>query len=242
VSGRTGAGPGTAPRSSDAGADAPGAASGIALGFVIAGWALYTMLAPVAVFLTWWEDCADVICQVPTPIDQALYLFDLGWWLAFPFIAWFAYRGRRAAWAALVVIAAVLDAQVLAGILGARGFSGFALTLLPAALLTFGGGLGLAMALPRFRDRPGAASAGEVAAIGCLGLVVAVIALQGFLVGVGGPLIGIGVVMAVALFVIAVAAFANRDRRGAGRGGERGGERGAGKQQRARGRGRTGRR
>jgi hypothetical protein len=194
-------------------AEAPGAATGIALGFVIAGWVLYALLAPIAVFLTWWEDCADVICDVPTPIDQALYLFDFGWWLAFPFLAYFAYRGRRGAWIALIVVAVVLDAQLLAGLLGARGFSGFGITLLPAALLTFGAGLGLAMVLPRFRDRPGAASAGEVAAIGCLGLVVAVVALQGFLVGIGGPLIGIGIVMAVALFVIATAAFANRDRR-----------------------------
>jgi hypothetical protein len=197
-------------------AEGPGTALGIALGFLIAGWVLYALLAPVALFLTWWEDCADVICEVPSPLDQAVYLFDLGWWLAFPFFAWFAYRGRQAAWIALAVIAVVLDLQVVAGMVGARGFSGFGITLLPAALLTFGGGLGLAMTMPRLRDRPGASTAGEVGAIGCLGLVVAVVALQGFLVGIGGPLVGIGVVMAIALFVIALAAYANRDRRRTG--------------------------
>lgn len=191
----------------------PGAATGIALGFVIAGWFLYALLAPVAVFLTWWDDCADVTCQVPTVIDQVAYTFDLLWWLAFPFLAYFAYRGRRYAWMTLLAIAIVLDVQVLAAFAGSRGFSGFGITLLVAALLTFGAGLGLAMVTPRFRDRPGASSTGEVAAIGCLGLVVAAVALQGFAVGIGGPLIGIAIVMAVALFVIAVAAYANRDRR-----------------------------
>ena len=190
-----------------------GAATGIALGFVIGGWALYALLAPIAVFLTWWDDCADVSCQVPTAVEQAAYALDFLWWLAFPVIAWFAYRGRQWAWAGLLVIAVILDLQVVAAIAGARGFSGFGITLLPAALLTFGAALGLAMVIPRFRDRPGAASAGEVAAIGCLGVVVAAIALQGFLVGIGGPLVGIGAVMAIALFVITVAAFANRDRR-----------------------------
>ncbi|HEX5014529.1 MAG TPA: hypothetical protein VFV72_10260 [Candidatus Limnocylindrales bacterium] len=188
-------------------------ATGIALGFVIAGWVLYTLLAPIAVFLTWWDDCADVNCQVPAAIDQAAYAFDLVWWLAFPLLAWFAARGRRVAWAALLVVAIVLDAQVFVAFAGWRGFSGFGITLLVAALLTFGAALGLAMVTPRFRDRPGASSAGQVGAIGCLGLVVAVVALQGVAVGIGGPIVGIGIVMAVALFVIAVAAYANRDRR-----------------------------
>ena len=193
--------------------DTAGAATSIALGFVIGGWALYALLAPVAVFLTWWDDCSDVNCQVPTAIDQAAYAFDLIWWLAFPVIAYFAYRGRRGAWTSLLAIAIILDLQVAAAIVGSRGFSGFGITLLAAALLTFGAALGLAMVIPRFRDRPGASSVGEVAAIGCLGLVVALVALQGVLVGIGGPLIGIGLVMAVALFVIALVAYANRDKR-----------------------------
>ena len=58
------------------------------------------------------------------------------------------------------------------------------------------------MLTPRFRDRPGAAAAGELGAIGCLAVVVAIVALQGFLVGIGGPIVGIAVIMAIALFVI----------------------------------------
>ena len=112
------------------------------------------------------------------------------------------------------MIAIILDLQLLAAVVGARGFQAFALTLPPAAVLTFGAGLGLALLSPRFRDRPGAATAGELAAIGCLAIVAAVIALQGLLVGVGGPLVGIAVLMAVALCVIAIAAFANRDAAG----------------------------
>ena len=187
-------------------------ASGIAIGFAIAGWMLYLFLGPLAVFLTWWGDCDIDPCQVPGPVDQAAYAFDLLWWLTFPALAYLAYRGRRWAWLALLGIAIVLDLQFLAAVGGARGFSAFAVTLPAAALLTFGAAFGLAMQLPRFRDRPDAAVAGELAGIGCLALVVAAIALQGFLVGVGGPLVGIAVVMAIALFAIAIAAYANRGR------------------------------
>jgi hypothetical protein len=192
--------------------DGPAAATGIAIGFVIGGWVLYAMLAPVAVFLTWWGDCIEVDCAIPGVLDQAAYAFDLAFWLVLPVLAYFAYQGRRTAWMALLACSIVLDLQFAAAVVGSRGFSGFALTLPPAAMLTFGSALGLAMATPRFRDRPGASSAGEVAAIGCLGLIVAVVALQGFLVGIGGPLIGVGIVMAVALFVIAIAAYAQRGR------------------------------
>jgi hypothetical protein len=186
-------------------------ATGIAIGFAIAGWVLYALLAPLAVFLTWWGDCDIDPCTVPGTVDQAAYAFDLLWWLTFPVLAYVAYRGRRWAWIGLLVIAIVLDLQFLAAAGGARGFSAFAVTLPPAALLTFGAAFGLAMQLPRFRDRPNAAVTGELAGIGCLALVVAAIALQGFVVGVGGPLIGIAVVMSIALFVIATAAYANRD-------------------------------
>jgi peptidoglycan/LPS O-acetylase OafA/YrhL len=191
----------------------PRTATGIALGFAIAAWVLYALLGPIAVFLTWWGDCLDVECPIPGPIDQAAYAFDVIWWLAFPILLFFAYRGRRAGWIGLLVIAIVLDLQIVAAAAGARGFSAFAVTLLPAALLTFGALLGLAMLVPRVRDRPGAATAGELAAIVVLAVVVAAVALQGLLVGVGGPVLGIFVIMAVALFVIAVAAYANRNRR-----------------------------
>ncbi|HET9345688.1 MAG TPA: hypothetical protein VFO05_08300 [Candidatus Limnocylindrales bacterium] len=187
-----------------------GAATGIAFGFAISAWVLYALLGPVAVFLTWWGDCLEEPCPVPTALDQAIYAFDVLWWLAFPVIAYVAYRGRQWGWIALLVIAVVLDLQVLGALLGARGFSAFALTLPAAAVLTFGALLGLAMVTPRFRDRPGAAAAGELGAIGCLAVVVAAVALQGFLVGVGGPLVGIAAIMAIALFVIGLAAYANR--------------------------------
>ena len=115
-------------------------------------------------------------CPVPTPaLDQAIYAFDVLWWLSFPILAFVAYRGRRWGWIALLVVAAVLDVQVLAALVGARGFSAFALTLPAAAVLTFGALLGLAMVTPRFRDRPGAAAAGELGAIGCLAVVVAIV-------------------------------------------------------------------
>lgn len=195
----------------------PDAATGIAIGFAIAGWVLYAFLAPIAIFLTWWGDCELDPCAVPGPLDQAAYAFDVVWWLLFPVVAYFAYRGRRGAWIAMLVAALVLDLQLLASLLGSPGFSAFALTLPPAALLTFGAGLGLAMQVPRVRDRPGAATAGELAGIGCLGIVVGAIALQGLLVGVGGPLVGIAVLMAIALFVIGIAAFANRNRRSGSR-------------------------
>jgi hypothetical protein len=48
--------------------------------------------------------------------------------------------------------------------------------------------------------------------------VVAVVALQGFLVGIGGPIVGIAAIMAIALFVIALAAYTNRHRRPGGPG------------------------
>ena len=195
-----------------------GTATGIALGFAISAWVLYAFLGPVAVFLTWWGECLAEPCPVPTALDQAIYAFDVLWWLAFPFLAFFAYRGRRWGWIALVAIAVVLDLQVLAALIGARGFEAFALTLPAVAVLTFGSALGLAMLTPRFRDRPGAAATGELGAIGCLAAVVGVIALQGFLVGVGGPIVGIAAIMAIALFVIGLAAYTNRHRRPTGPG------------------------
>jgi hypothetical protein len=185
----------------------------VAIGFVIAGWALYLLLGPLSVFFTWYGDCVDEPCQVPSVLDQAGYAFDVLWWIAFPILVWFAYRGLRPAWAALLAIAIVLDVQVLAGALGASGFDAFWFTLPAVAILTFGAGLGLAMTLPRFRDRASAATTGQLAAIGCLAIVVSLVALQGVLVGVGGPVVAILVLMAIALFVIGVAAYTNRDGR-----------------------------
>ena len=189
------------------------AATVIAVGFVIAGWVLYLFLGPLSVFFTWYGDCVDTPCAVPGPLDEATYVFDVLWWLAFPVLAFLAYRGLRWAWAALLAIAIVVDLQIVAGALGASGFDAFWFTLPAAAVLTFGAALGLAMSLPRFRDRAGAATAGQLASIGCLAIVVSVVALQGVLLGAGPPVIAILVLMAIALIVIVVAAYANRNRR-----------------------------
>jgi hypothetical protein len=207
------------------GHDAPGAATRrptdaatvIAIGFVIAGWALYLFLGPLSVFFTWYGDCVDTPCAVPGALDEATYVFDVLWWLVFPVLAFLAYRGLRWAWAALLAIAMVVDLQIAAGALGASGFDAFWFTLPAAAVLTFGAGLGLAMSLPRFRDRAGAASAGQLASIGCLAIVVSVVALQGVILGATGPIVAILLLMAIALIVIVVAAYSNRNRRGPGR-------------------------
>jgi len=191
-------------------------ATAIAIGFVVAGWALYLVLGPLAVFITWYGDCVTDPCPGPGAIDELGYVFDVLWWIAFPALVWFAYRGARWAWIALLAIAIVLDLQIVAAVVGARGFSAFWITLPAAAVLTFGAGLGLAMTLPRIRDRAGAATAGQLASIGCLAVVVAVVALQGLLIGVGGPILGVLILMAIAMFVIVVAAFANRDARRSG--------------------------
>lgn len=201
----------------DAAATRPGGmdpATGVAIGFAVAGWALYALLGPLAVFITWYGDCLSEPCDVPGTLDQVAYAFDLLWWLSFPALLYFAYRRRQWAWAALVTSAIVLDIQLVAAMAGARGFQGFGFTLPAVALLTFGTGFGFVMTLPRFRDRPGSDTAGQLAGIGCLGLIVATIAFQGVLVGIGGPLVGIAVLVAIALFVIAIAAYANRDGRG----------------------------
>ena len=191
-------------------------ATTVAVAFVITGWAIYLLLGPLALFLTWYGDCLADPCPSPSGIDEAVYVFDVLWWIAFPALIYFAYRGLRWAWAALLAIAIVLDLQIVAAVVGARGFSAFWFTLPAAAVVTFGAGLGLAMTLPRIRDRAGAATVGQLASIGCLAVVVAVIALQGLLIGVAGPILGVLILMAVAMFVIVVAAFANRDVRRSG--------------------------
>jgi hypothetical protein len=192
-------------------------ATAVAIGFVVAGWALYLFLGPLSVLLTWYGDCLDDPCTVPGALDEATYIFDVLWWVAFPVLLYLAYRGRTWAWAALLAIAVVVDLQIVAGALGASGFDAFWFTLPAAAVLTFGAGLGLAMSLPRFRDRAGAATAGQLASIGCLAIVVSVIALQGVLLGASGPIVGILVLMVIALVVIVVAAYTNRNRRGPAR-------------------------
>ena len=161
-------------------------ATTVAIAFVITGWAIYLLLGPLSLF----------------------YVFDVLWWIAFPALIYLAYRGLRWAWAALLAIAVVLDLQIVAAVVGARGFSAFWFTLPAAAVLTFGAGLG--------RDRAGAATAGQLASIGCLAVVVAVVALEGLLIGVSGPILGVLILMAIAMFVIVVAAYANRDVRRSG--------------------------
>jgi hypothetical protein len=112
---------------------------------VISGWALYLLLGPLSLFLTWYGDCLADPCPAAGRLDEAIYVFDVLWWIAFPALAWFAYQGARWAWAALLAVAIVLDLQIVAAIVGARGFSAFFFTLPAVAVLTFGAGLGLAM-------------------------------------------------------------------------------------------------
>ena len=131
-------------------------ATTVAIAFVITGWAIYLLLGPLSLFLTWYGDCLADPCPSPSRIDEAVYVFDVLWWIAFPALIYFAYRGLRWAWAVLLAIAIVLDLQIVAAVVGARGFSAFWFTLPAAAVLTFGAGLGLAMTLPRIRDRAGA--------------------------------------------------------------------------------------
>ena len=72
--------------------------------------------APIAVFLTWWGDCLEDACPSARASIEAAYAFDFAWWLAFPVLAFFAYRGWRPAAIGLLVIAVVLDLQVVAAI------------------------------------------------------------------------------------------------------------------------------
>lgn len=195
--------------------DRPGS-SGTAIGLAVAGWLLFAMTGPIALVLTWFGDCAIDDCPVATNLDRSIYVLDVVAWVAFPALAYLAYRGWRPASAAIVAIGGLIAAQALASMVGADGFGGFSIVL-PAGALIGGGGL-LGLGLLEGRSGPGGASVGrnELAGLGCLSLVVAVLALQGIFAGIGGPIGAMAVLVAVILVFITIVAFVNRGRRPTG--------------------------
>jgi hypothetical protein len=186
--------------------------AGAALGFAVTGWLLFALTGPLALAITWFGDCAIDECPVATDIDRAIYLLDVVAWLAFPVLAFLAYRGRRPASVAIVAIGAFIAAQSVAGMFGAAGFGGFSIVLPAGALIGGGGLLGLGLASGEPGDRA-ALGRSELAGLGCLSLVVTLLALQGLFAGIGGPIGAMAVLVAVVLVFITILAFVNRGRR-----------------------------
>ncbi len=183
-----------------------------AAALAVAGWLLLMVSVPIAIFLTWWGDCFEDTCPSASDLDRAVYMFDFAAWLVLPAIAFGAYRGWRPAAVGLLVIAIVLVGQVVAAILGARGFQSFAILLPAAALIAAAGVIALR---PSLGSGAADASASRTGLIGLavLSIVVVAIAFQGLLVGGGGVGQGLLVVIAVSLAFITVLAFLNRGRR-----------------------------
>jgi hypothetical protein len=121
----------------------PAERHGAAIGLATAGWLLFAIAGPVALFLTWWGDCLSESCPIPSDFERTVYLFDLVSWLAFPAIAFVAYRGMRLGSVALVLIGLAIIAQAVAALSGARAFHAFAVVLPSGALVGLGGLLGL---------------------------------------------------------------------------------------------------
>jgi hypothetical protein len=195
--------PPQAPESSGAGMAAAALAAG--------GWLLLMVSLPVAIFLTWWGDCFEETCPSASDLDRAAYLFDFVTWLVLPALAFGVYRGWRPAGVMLLAIGLVLAAQVVAAILGARGFQAFAIVLPAGALIAAAGIIGILPALEPGGERTSART-------GLLGLVivsvvVVAIASQGVLAGGVGIRQGLLVLVALSLAFITVLAFLNRGRR-----------------------------
>jgi hypothetical protein len=175
------------------------------------GWLLLFVSLPIAIFLTWWGDCFEDACPSASDLDRTVYLVDFVAWLVIPALAFGAYRGWRSAAGGLVAIGIALAAQVVAAILGARGFQSFAFILPAAALIATAGVIGL-------RPLASGDASGPSARTSLIGLVViaaviVAIAFQGVLAGGTGIGQGILVLVAVSLAFIAVLAFLNRSRR-----------------------------
>jgi hypothetical protein len=167
---------------------------------------------PVAIFLTWWGDCFEDACPSATDLDRAVYLFDLVAWLALPALAFGAYRGWRPAAIGVLGIGVGLVAQVVAAVLGARGFQAFWLAFPAGAVIAAAGVIAIAPALgwagdDRARTRNG------LAGLVVVSVLAVVIAFQGVLAGGAGAGQGLLLIVAVSLAVIAVLAFVNRNRR-----------------------------
>ena len=193
-----------------AGGEGPGSI-GTALGFAVAGWVLFAITGPIALVITWFADCAIDACPVATDLDRAVYSFDVIAWLAFPVLAFLAYRGRRWASGGILAIGVAITAQAVASMAGSGAFGGFGIVLPSGALIGGGGFLALGGLSRAGRGRLPVVGS-ELAGLGCLSVVVAVLALQGVLAGVGGPIAGATLFVAAILVLITILAFVNRDR------------------------------
>lgn len=180
------------------------------------GWLLLLISAPVAIFLTWWGDCFEDVCPSASDLDRAAYLFDFVAWFILPALAFGAYRGWRPASIGLLAIGLALAAQVVAGILGARGFEAFVIVLPAGALVVAAGVIGLRPTLGAVGDDEAARTRTGLIGLVVVSIVIVVIAFQGVL-GSGAAGVGVGqgllVVVAVSLAFITVLAFLNRGRR-----------------------------
>jgi hypothetical protein len=176
------------------------------------GWLLLLLAVPVAIFLTWWGDCFEETCPSASDLDRAVYLFDFAAWLVLPALAFGAYRGWRPACVGLVAIGLAVAGQVVAAMLGARGFQAFAIVLPAGALIALAGIVGLRPALGT-ADGDGSTSRTSLVALVVLSAVVVAIAFQGVMVGGVGAGQGLLVLVAISLAFVAVLAFLNRGRR-----------------------------
>jgi hypothetical protein len=183
-----------------------------AAALTIGGWLLLMISVPIAIFLTWWGDCATDTCPSASAVDRIAYLCDFAAWLVLPALAFLTYRGWRPAAIGLLVIGLGLTAQVIAGILGARGFQAFALVLPAGALTAAAGVVGLRLTFGRGTDDRSTARTGLIGLV-VVSLVVVAVAFQGVLAGGVGVGQGLLALIAVSLSVITVLAFINRGRR-----------------------------
>ena len=184
----------------------PGAAPAAAL--AIGGWALLVVALPLAIFLTWFGDCFEETCPAASEAERLVYLFDFGAWLVLPALAFGAYRGWRPASVALVALGLALAAQVVAAILGARGFQAFAIVLPSAGLIAAAGAIGVAPGLLG-GDEAATARTGLVGLVIVAAVVVAIAfqAVTAGALGVGDGILGL---VGASLAFIAVLAFVNR--------------------------------
>ena len=206
-------------RGSPGAPDTASSGAGLATAALAAGgWLLLLVALPVAIFLTWWGDCFEETCPAASDVDRAVYMFDLGAWLVLPALAFGAYRGWRPAAVALVAVGLAIVGQVLAALLGARGFQAFAIVLPAGALIISAGIVGLRPSLGA-ESGNGPTTRGGLIGLIVVAAVVVAIAFQGVLVGGVGAGQGLLVLVAVSLAFIAVLAFLNRGR-GPGAGGQ----------------------
>lgn len=178
----------------------------------ICGWLLLMVSVPAAIFLTWFGDCVAETCPSASDVDRAAYVFDFAAWLVLPALAFGAYRGWRPASVALLAIGLVIAGQVVAAILGARGFQAFAIVLPAGALIAAGGVVGLRPELGSGGDDRSTAQTSLIG-LAIVSVVVVAVALQGVIAGGIGVGQGLLVLVAISLSVITVFAFLNRSRR-----------------------------